>query len=71
MRSVAAAIRAPLSLSGNGMTQRVTFPGKPEFANASPFEILYNAVTANFLKTMGTAVIRGRDFDERDGRSDQ
>jgi predicted permease len=65
-RSVAAAIRAPLSLSGNGMFQRVTLPGRPEFANSPPFEIKYNAITASFLQTMGTAVVRGRGFTPSD-----
>jgi predicted permease len=66
VRSVAAAVRAPLSLSSNGMFQRVTFPGRPEFAAAPPFEIKYNSVTRNFLNTMGTPVLRGRGFEERD-----
>ena len=66
VRSVAAAVRAPLSLSSNGMFQRVTFPGRTEFAEAPPFEIKYNSVTANFLSTMGTPVLRGRGFESRD-----
>lgn len=66
VRSVAAAVRAPLSLSSNGMFQRVTFPGRTEFAGAPPFEIKYNSVTRNFLSTMGTPVVRGRGFEERD-----
>ncbi len=66
VRSVAAAVRAPLSLSSNGMFQRVTFPGRTEFAEAPPFEIKYNAVTASFLNTMGTPVLRGRGLEERD-----
>lgn len=64
--SVAAAVRAPLSLSNNGMIQRVIFPGRPEYTARPPFEIKYNAVTANFLNTMGTPVIRGRGFEARD-----
>lgn len=60
VRSVAAAVRAPLSLSGNGMFQRVTFPDRREF------EIKYNSVTRNFLNTMGTPLVRGRNFEERD-----
>jgi predicted permease len=64
--SVAAAVRAPLSLSSNGMFQRVAFPGRPEYAAAPPFEIKYNAITANFLNTMGTPVLRGRGFEPRD-----
>jgi predicted permease len=70
VRSVAAAIRAPLSLSGNGLFQRVTFPGRPEFANSPPFAIKYNAVTANFLRTMGTAVVHGRGFTASDETAD-
>jgi putative ABC transport system permease protein len=66
VRSVAAAVRAPLSLSSNGMFQYVTLPGRPEFAAAPPFEIKYNSVTRNFLSTMGTPVLRGRGFDARD-----
>jgi predicted permease len=60
VRSVAAAVRAPLSLSSNGMFQRVSFEDKKEF------EIKYNSVTRNFLRTMGTPILRGRDFEERD-----
>jgi len=66
VRSVAAAVRAPLSLSSNGMFQRVTFPGRSEFANQPPFEIKYNSVTANFLTTMGTPILRGRGFEPAD-----
>ncbi len=66
VRSVAAAVRAPLSLSNNGMFQHVTFPGRTEFANSPPFEIKYNSVTRNFLGTMGTAVLQGRGFEQRD-----
>jgi predicted permease len=66
VRSVAAAARAPLSLSSNGIFQYVTLPGRPEFANAPPFEIKYNSVTRNFLSTMGTPVLRGRGFERRD-----
>ena len=66
VRSVAAAVRAPLSLSSNGMFQRVTFPDRPELRDTPPFEIKYNSVTANFLSTMGTPVVRGRAFDKQD-----
>lgn len=66
VRSVAAAVRAPLSLSSNGMFQYVTLPGRPEFAAVPPFEIKYNSVTRNFLGTMGTPVVRGRGFQARD-----
>ena len=66
VRSVAVAVRAPLSLSSNGMFQRVTLPGRPEFDNRLPFEIKYNSVSRNFLSTMGTPILRGRGFEARD-----
>ena len=66
VRSVAAAVRAPLSLSSNLMAQRVTFPGQPDLADAPPVEIKYNSVTRNFLSTMGTPIVRGRGFEPRD-----
>jgi predicted permease len=66
VRGVAGAVRAPLSLSSSGMFQRVMFPGRTEFANSPPFEIKYNSVTRNFLNTMGTPILRGRGFEERD-----
>jgi len=66
VRSVALAVRAPLSLSSQGMFQRVTFPSRPEFANRPPFDIKYNSVTPNFLDTMGTPVLHGRGFDHRE-----
>ncbi len=66
VRSVAAAVRAPLSLSSNGMFQRVMFPERTEFASAPPFEIKYNSVTRNFLDTMGTPILRGRGFEQHD-----
>lgn len=69
VRSVAAAIRAPLSLSSNGMFQKVSFPGRPELAGQPPFEIKFNAVTANFFSTMGTPILRGRGFDRSDENS--
>jgi predicted permease len=64
IRSVAAAVRAPLSLSSNGMAQLVRLPGQA--ASTPPYEIKYNSVTANFFSTMGTPVLRGRGFDSSD-----
>lgn len=66
VRNVAVAVRAPLSLSSNGMFQLVSFPGRPDLSGEPPFEIKYNSVSPNFLSTMGTPLLRGRPFDERD-----
>ena len=66
VREVAFAIRAPLSLSGNGYAQRVTFPGKTDPQYRTPIEIKFNSISSNFLEVMGTAIVRGRGFAERD-----
>jgi predicted permease len=64
VRSVAVAVRAPLSLSSNGMAQMVRMPG--QLASTAPYEIKYNSVSANFFSTMGTQILRGRAFDGSD-----
>lgn len=69
VRDVAFAIRAPLSLSGNGYAQRVTFPGKTDPQYRTPIEIKFNSISSNFLAIMGTAIVRGRGFDEIDQTS--
>jgi putative ABC transport system permease protein len=64
VRSVAVAVRAPLSLSSNGMAQMVRMPGQS--ASTPNYEIKYNSVSANFFSTMGTPIFRGRGFDSID-----
>jgi predicted permease len=67
---VAVAVRAPLSLSGNGMARAVMFPHLPQDPGAGLPNIKFNAVSANFFEVSGTRVIRGRPFeaaDEREG----
>ncbi len=66
---VAYAARAPLSLSEGGMAQKVSFPGRPELANQPPVEIRHNAVSSNFFRQMGIAILRGRAFEEADQTS--
>ena len=64
VRSVAVAVRAPLSLSSNGMAKLVRVPAQS--ASTPAYEIKYNAVSANFFSTMGTPILRGRGFDSGD-----
>jgi putative ABC transport system permease protein len=66
VRRVSFASRAPLSLSEGGMAQRVTFPDVPERAGQPPIEIKFNSIGSDYLQMMGTAVRRGRPFDDRD-----
>jgi predicted permease len=63
VKAVAIASRAPLSLSEGGMSQRVVFPDQ------LPVEIKYNSVSSNYLPAIGTALRRGRMFDEVDQTS--
>lgn len=64
--SVAAAIRAPLSLSGGGMAQPVFFPHAPADAAAGLPSVKFNAVSSNYFSTLGTRILRGRGFNDLD-----
>jgi len=66
VRDVALAIRAPLSVDEQGWADRVSFPERPESGKDVALQIKYNAIDSNFLRVMGTPVIRGRDFSEAD-----
>jgi predicted permease len=66
VKEVALASRAPLSLSEGGMSQLVSFPDLAAMRNQSPIEIKYNSVSSNYFRLMGTALRRGRVFDEAD-----
>jgi predicted permease len=57
--SAAAAI--PLSGSGDGMKQKVLLPGDTE---ETP--VRNNFVASHYFAVMGTRLLRGRDFDQRD-----
>ena len=61
VKQVSIAGRFPLSLSGGGRAQQVSFPGEQ-----APQMIKYNAVGPNYFQTMGTRILRGRDFTSQD-----
>lgn len=65
---VAVAIRAPLSLSGQGLARPVVVDGIPHDPAAGLPTVRFNAVSANYFATMGTRVVRGRTFDAADER---
>jgi putative ABC transport system permease protein len=69
VKSVAVAIRAPLSLSGGGLAQRVQVSGSAPAPGQAP-DVKFGAVSANYFETMGIPIVRGRAFtgdDERPG----
>ncbi len=70
VRNVAVAIRAPLSLSGGGLAQRVYVPSTNPEPPGGPPEVKFNAVSAEYFPTLGLRLLEGRTLsstDERDG----
>jgi predicted permease len=65
---VAVALRAPLSLSGGGLAQRVSIPGVPTDAAGGLPTVKFNAVSANFFQVIGTGIVRGRAFTDDEQR---
>lgn len=61
VKQVSLAARFPLSLSGGGRAQQVFVPGAQ-----TPEDIKYNTVGQNYFQTMGTGILRGRDFTSLD-----
>jgi len=66
VKEVGFALRAPLSLSGNGYAQKVTLPDHPAMRNEPPIEIKFNSISSNYFQVMGTALRKGREFNEID-----
>ena len=65
VRSAAVAMRPPLGGSGGGRTEKVLLPGpRPE-----PVEIRMSVVGPSYFSLLGTRLLRGREFDDRDGFS--
>jgi predicted permease len=60
---VTVAFRAPLSLSGGGLAQPVTFPDRIA-PRSGPPEIKYNEVRASYFRTLGIGLLEGRLFGE-------
>jgi putative ABC transport system permease protein len=61
VRHVSLAARVPLSFAGGGRTQQVSIPGEKALQ-----KIKYNMVGLNYFRTMGTRILKGRDFTSQD-----
>jgi predicted permease len=68
-RSVPGVSSAGLSsitpVSGSNSTRFMVFPGRPELPERER-RVWINMISAGWLPTMGTRIVAGRDFDERD-----
>jgi predicted permease len=66
---VALAGRPPLSLFGGGALETISVPGHEPPAGERGFGIHFNVVGAGYFGTMGTTIVRGRDFNDADTRA--
>jgi len=60
-------IRSPIMLSEGGIAAKTVLPGHPEIHD--PIEIKYNAFSSDFLRVIGTRILRGRGFTAADDGS--
>jgi putative ABC transport system permease protein len=65
------AMRIPLSGSGGGMNAPVSIPGVELPEGQSSIPIHLNAIGPNYFQTVGTRLVKGRDFDSVDGPESQ
>ncbi len=62
----AVAIRAPLSLSGDGRARPMYFPDQPPVGGEGLPQVKFNAVSADYFATTGTRLVAGRLFTPAD-----
>jgi len=65
---VAVAIRAPLSLSGGGLSKPLLVADRPVDRDSAPPAVKFNAVSRDFFAVAGTRLTAGRLFDAADER---
>jgi predicted permease len=63
---VSLARRMPLSADGGGATEDVTIPGYDAGAGEGTAKVPFNVVGLHFFETLGTRLLRGRDFEPGD-----
>jgi putative ABC transport system permease protein len=65
------AMRIPLSGAGGGMNAPVSIPGVELPEGQSSIPIHLNAIGPNYFQTVGTRLLKGRDFNSVDGPESQ
>jgi putative ABC transport system permease protein len=63
--------RFALSGSGGGATREVVIPGYVAPSGKETWDIKYNAIAPGYLQTVGTSLLRGRDFHRGDHAASQ
>jgi predicted permease len=66
VRRASYARRPPLTDEERGETQDVVIPGMELSPGKAHLEVRYNIVAPNFFSTVGTHILRGRDFSQLD-----
>ncbi len=61
-----AAVVMGMPLTGVGGNMQVLVSGRPEPKPSDPQQAGYSQVSPNYFQTMGTPLLRGRHFDDRD-----
>jgi putative ABC transport system permease protein len=60
-----AALSVTMPLGDNTLVRRMEFPGRPPLPDGERM-VLRNVVSRDFFATLGTPIVAGRDFDDRD-----
>ena len=66
IRQVSAARRIPLDPDGGGAAREIDPPDHVPLPGDAPLTVHYNSVWPNYFSMMGTRLLRGRAFAERD-----
>lgn len=67
---VSLARRIPLDPNGGGAARDIVLPDRPAPPDGSVLHVKFNSVLPSYFDVMGTRLVRGRAFTDRDGAND-